>query len=677
MIVAAYGGTIKDGERRYCKLPFIYQGIRYEKCSTNSPPNETAIPIDSWCSLTDDYDRDQQWGFCDIGATGLTSYDVCRSQSQKLQCSPDYVIDLVTADLAAKEDGTISCNYAPTDCFQSEIANIQTLCAGKGSCTVTNPGKSLSFCQHRVSAYLRIEYVCVPATVPEIKTYDLCAGSTVEDNVHRGFLTSPNFPSTPSNLSCTFNLQPSKPLQDIYLYIVEMGLNDPNALGQSCSKDQLIATAGSTTRISCGLSFTNRLLKTCHSPLTIQLLRTQDARGRGVKLYFEFRDRSPGEICESITTASTASTLVPTTTGASTRPWRPSYFPEPSNIMVKTLCYPDTSGAFGKNNFQCPPDYVLVIHRAFYGTGDQCSYTAGDCRHEADSVYRDCSGKQECSVPFENLINMPDCPQRSNNYLAVEYSCLPTLTIAGNASDLCETQLRTLNDPSGVLQSPKYPSYAQSECANTTLMLPDDSDLVIYVYLLDMSMDVPNPDTDHCTNDYLRITYQCNNETFEEELCGTQATKLVLSTCSAADRIYASYNLKNPDGQSYRGFALLYHLLPKSELSTIAPPFTTPSGKPDASHIGAIVGGVIGGLIFVLLLVLGFLYYSRYYSSQSGKTGAVIFRPGQETVEQRNNDGQGATSSIPYESLRSPTPISVDNPGYKANVPLDDTTADA
>ena len=608
--------------------------------------------------------------------TGLTTYDICRSRVQQLQCSLGYIIDIVTADLAAKEDGSISCNYSPNDCFQSEISSVQTACAGRPACRLSNPGKTLSSCQNRLSSYLRIEYSCVPENLPEIKTYDLCDNdSKVEDNVHRGYIFSPQFPSTPNNLNCTFELQPSKAHQDIYLYIVEMGLNDPNEIGQSCSKDRLITTAGITVREMCGSSFTNRVLKTCHAPLTIELLRSSDARGRGVKLYFEFRDRPTDETCESIITPSTPSP------GSSTKPWRPSYFPEPSNIMVKNLCYPDTSGASGQRNFQCPPDYVLVILRAFYGTGNRCAYTSGDCRHEADTVYRDCSGKYDCSVPFENLVHLPNCTLGQYNYLTVEYSCLPTLNIVSNITDVCETQTHVLDNPSGIFQSQSYPTYTKGGCGNVALMLREDSDLVIDMYLLDMNIGGPSAGTDNCTNDYLRLSYQCNNQTSEQSLCGTQATKILFSTCSPTDQISVSYDLTNSDGQQFRGFTLLYHLISVSPISSIRPPAPTtetPPGQPDKSHIGAIVGGVIGGLVLVLLLVSGYIYYHKFYQSGEGNHGPrVVFKPGQETLEQNPNDGQGATSSIPYESLKNPTSVSVDNPSYKARIPIDDTTTDA
>ncbi|CAF4404500.1 unnamed protein product, partial [Rotaria magnacalcarata] len=75
---------------------------------------------------------------------------------------------------------------------------------------------------------------------------------------------------------------------------------------QDCAKDRFIVSSDNNVMEMCGRSYTNFLLNTCHSSVSFQLIRTSDARGRGVKLYFEFRERSPQQICpEIMTTIST------------------------------------------------------------------------------------------------------------------------------------------------------------------------------------------------------------------------------------------------------------------------------------------------------------------------------------------------------------------------------------
>ncbi|CAF2855419.1 unnamed protein product [Rotaria sp. Silwood2] len=80
------------------------------------PPNATMLQnlTDPWCLLTNNFDKDHQWVFCDIDVTDSTFYDICRSQLQTLKCSSSYIIDIITADYAAKPDGitgTMSCIY--------------------------------------------------------------------------------------------------------------------------------------------------------------------------------------------------------------------------------------------------------------------------------------------------------------------------------------------------------------------------------------------------------------------------------------------------------------------------------------------------------------------------------------------------------------------------------------
>ncbi|CAF3420620.1 unnamed protein product, partial [Rotaria socialis] len=591
--IPVYGGTTtNNGTRQYCKFPFIYQGNPQSNCLTVDPP----IPApgeglqEPWCSLTSNFDTDGEWGFCDLRVTDATVYDICRSQSQLLSCPSGYVIDIITSDYATKPDGNIgagACAYDKNDCFQSDSSTIQNTCAGRLSCMVYHFAKTLATCENRPSAYLHIGYTCVPNNITSITTYNLCDNSSLPQmNTSRGFITSPNFPTTPSNIDCTFNLQTLKPYEDIYLYILDMDLNSPNLIGQSCTKDRFIVSSDNNVMEMCGRSYTNFLLSTCHSSVLLQLIRASDARGRGVKLYFEFRGRSPQDICPEI--IATSSTLQPTPpTGLTTMP-EPSQSIGPSPHYFTTLCFPDISSLFGRNNFQCQTNYILVILRAVYGRGSRCDYSPGDCTSEADNVYRLCSGKQKCSVPFLNPVTLPECNGVTASYLFVEYQCLPTPTIVSNTADLCTGQISDFNGTSGILQSTSYPSYTQTQCANATLSSLDGSNLVMHMYLIDLSISASDPHTGECLNDYLELSYQCNHIAYTRRLCGTRSTELLFRTCLPTDKIFASYNLLGNDSQSQRGFALLYHLVPRDSVPTIKTTTASTTTTLTSSGIGAV-----------------------------------------------------------------------------------------
>ncbi|CAF4034192.1 unnamed protein product, partial [Rotaria magnacalcarata] len=108
--IPAYGGTTtSNGTRQYCKFPFTYQGNSQSNCLTVDPPIPAPGPgvQEPWCSLTSNFDTDRQWGFCDLSVTDTSIYDICRGQLQTLRCPPGYVIDIITADYAAKPDGNI------------------------------------------------------------------------------------------------------------------------------------------------------------------------------------------------------------------------------------------------------------------------------------------------------------------------------------------------------------------------------------------------------------------------------------------------------------------------------------------------------------------------------------------------------------------------------------------
>ena len=100
------------------------------------------------------------------------------------------------------------------------------------------------------------------------------------------------------------------------------------------------------------------------------------------------------------------------------------------------------------------------------------------------------------------------------------------------------------------------------------------------MYILDLDIGLPDIQTGKCTDDYLLLSYQCNNQTYNEYLCGTRSTELLFDTCLTTDKIFVSYNLTSQNAQSQRGFVLLYHLLSRSTITTLSPisiPTTTTS----------------------------------------------------------------------------------------------------
>ena len=478
---------------------------------------------------------------------------------------------------------------------------------------------------------------------------------TIPNETRRGFIVSPNFPNTPTSIDCTFNLQTPYPQQDIHLYVVDVDLNYPTIFGQDCTKDRLIVTADNHIMEMCGRLYTNFLVNTCHKSVLFQLIRESDARGRGAKFYFEFRDRPLTQPCAILPPLITTPAPVVTTVGPP-----PTYFPDPSPREIKTLCYPDLSSLFGAKNFKCPQNYMIVILRAFYGKGTRCDYVSGDCTVEADIVYRTCSGKQECSVPFINIVTLPECNNAIANYLLVEFQCLPTPAVVPNSLELCTNQINQFGGVSGVLKSSSYPSYTQTQCENTTVNSFDDSNLVVYMYLLDLDIGSPNPSTGECSNDYLLLSYQCNNQVYSQRLCGTRPAQLLFSTCLPSDKIFASYNLLSQESQSQRGFALLYHLLPKidplvtttTRITTTTQTITTPPGRGPVSTdimlrttcvqqpitIGCDTPGYVLVIHRVQLAASAavtcnysptdcFQDYTNFYTSCGGKTSCYLYPP--------------------------------------------------
>lgn len=94
-------------QNKTCVFPFKYKSITYLTCINNDQ-------TDYWCSLTDDFDRDQQRGKCSLGLTSNAQFEVCAlstasSNYRRFTCPVGYVIEVVTAEYVITTDG--SCDY--------------------------------------------------------------------------------------------------------------------------------------------------------------------------------------------------------------------------------------------------------------------------------------------------------------------------------------------------------------------------------------------------------------------------------------------------------------------------------------------------------------------------------------------------------------------------------------
>ncbi|CAF0794721.1 unnamed protein product [Didymodactylos carnosus] len=332
--VWTYGGTT-NGTRQYCIFPFIYQGNLTSSCiKTDQPPTTvTDLSTDPWCSLTSNFDQDNQWGYCDLGVTPSTLSDICSGKSQQLKCPSGYVIDIVTAVYGVKDTLTTNCSYDPGDCFQNDDSTTIVVCAGKNSCLVYYFDKTLTLCHNRKSTYLHLNYTCVPNTVPDIREYNICYDlfiqPTNEEPVKRGYIVSPNSSNSSSNMNCSLTIQPLDK-QDVYVYLLDMQLTMP-LLGQICEKDKFMLIYDNATNEICGRSHTKFLFKTC-STLILQLIISSYSNGKGIKLYFEFIDRPSGTIHSTVPTAiSTEKSPLLTTPSAN-----PDYYPNISLIQTGT-----------------------------------------------------------------------------------------------------------------------------------------------------------------------------------------------------------------------------------------------------------------------------------------------------------------------------------------------------
>lgn len=58
MIICSFSVCEKTEDNECCHFPYLYEGKEFNVCAMTAKGDRT------WCSLTYDYDKDQQWRYC-------------------------------------------------------------------------------------------------------------------------------------------------------------------------------------------------------------------------------------------------------------------------------------------------------------------------------------------------------------------------------------------------------------------------------------------------------------------------------------------------------------------------------------------------------------------------------------------------------------------------------------
>jgi hypothetical protein len=98
---------------RTCSFPFRFN-------STTS--FDTCVPDNTnkyWCSLTLNFDQDQQRADCSKGLTQYTRFSLCRSQSRTMSCPKGYVLHLISVTGFRTNSGACDEKYHQKDILKS------------------------------------------------------------------------------------------------------------------------------------------------------------------------------------------------------------------------------------------------------------------------------------------------------------------------------------------------------------------------------------------------------------------------------------------------------------------------------------------------------------------------------------------------------------------------------
>ncbi len=99
-------------------------------------------------------------------------------------------------------------------------------CSDKESCILRHNRRKLFDCQNRQSSFLRVDYSCIPNTVPSIPTIDICTTQTTSEK--RGFIQSSGFPSYKGNLDCKTQISVNEQNKVVNIYTVSISVSSRN-----------------------------------------------------------------------------------------------------------------------------------------------------------------------------------------------------------------------------------------------------------------------------------------------------------------------------------------------------------------------------------------------------------------------------------------------------------------
>ncbi|CAM4895743.1 unnamed protein product, partial [Rotaria socialis] len=153
---------------------------------------------------------------------------------------------------------------------------------------------------------------------------------------------------------------------------------------------------------------------------------------------------------------------------------------------------------------RCSANYVVIVKSASYGVAQiagSCAYTPGDCVADAMSAIACTTDAVFCNI-FVKRKKLPQCNDNFNDYLHVEYDCVPlSMEDPAKEYNICQNSAGLIGDY-GILKSPGYPTQFQTTTAECFRSIQVPRNKTIRLWLTDLYI---GSLLGNCVNDHVYV----------------------------------------------------------------------------------------------------------------------------------------------------------------------------
>ena len=203
-------------------------------------------------------------------------------------------------------------------------------------------------------------------------------------------------------------------------------------------------------------------------------------------------------------------------------------------------------------SLRCPNNYVVVVKSASYGVAQiagSCTYTPGDCIADAMSIVTCLTDNVQCNM-YAVKKNLPQCNDRSNNYVHIEYDCVPiSMDDSTQEYNVCQNNTEITSDR-GIIKSPGYPTQFQTTPSECFRYIHVANNKAIRLWLSDLYIGVSGT---NCANDHVFVVDSIQTH----KHCGS---KRIFFPTLCSSTIIIQYKITS-GFSNYRGMRMYFEVI--------------------------------------------------------------------------------------------------------------------